>query len=50
MLIVYGCADFFTVYAGGNMPVVSIILNAIPCLIAIYLAFVVYSQKKLPKF
>ena len=50
MLIIYGCTDFFTAYAGGNSPVVSIILNAIPCLIAIYLAFVVYSQKKLPKF
>ena len=50
MLVVYGCTDFFTAYAGGNTPVVSVILNAIPCLIAIYLAFVVYSQKKLPKF
>ena len=50
MLVVYGCTYFFSAYAGGNMPVVSIILNAIPCLIAIYLAFVVYSQKKLPKF
>ena len=50
MLVVYGCTYFFTAYAGGNMPVVSVILNAIPCLIAIYLAFVVYSQKKLPKF
>ncbi|HJJ38638.1 MAG TPA: hypothetical protein O0X42_00740 [Methanocorpusculum sp.] len=50
MLIVYGCTDFFTAFAGGNAPVVSVILNAIPCLIAIYLAFVVYSQRKLPKF
>lgn len=50
MLVVYGCTYFFTAYAGGNMPVVSVILNAIPCLIAIYLAFAVYSQKKLPKF
>ncbi|HJJ31784.1 MAG TPA: hypothetical protein O0X97_06020 [Methanocorpusculum sp.] len=50
MLIVYGCTDFFTAYAGGNTPVVSVILNAIPCLIAVYLAFVVYSQRKLPKF
>ncbi|MDO5847607.1 MAG: hypothetical protein Q4Q20_04850 [Methanocorpusculum sp.] len=50
MLIVYACTCFFSVHAGGNMPVVSIILNAIPCLISIYLAFVVYSQKKLPKF
>ncbi|HJJ39168.1 MAG TPA: hypothetical protein O0X42_03425 [Methanocorpusculum sp.] len=50
MLIVYGCTDFFSAYAGGNAPVVSVILNAIPCLIAIYLAFAVYSQRKLPKF
>jgi len=53
MVIVYGCTAFFSVYANGAMisaPVVSAILNAIPCLIAIYLAFVVYSQRKLPKF
>ncbi len=50
MLIVYGCSGFFTAYTGGNFPVVSAILNAVPCLIAIYLAFVVYSQKNLPKF
>ncbi|HJJ31761.1 MAG TPA: hypothetical protein O0X97_05905 [Methanocorpusculum sp.] len=50
MLIIYGCTGFFTAFAGGNSPVASIILNAIPCLIAIYLAFVVYSQRKLPKF
>ncbi|HJJ31846.1 MAG TPA: hypothetical protein O0X25_00005 [Methanocorpusculum sp.] len=50
MLIVYGCSCFFTAYIGGNFPVVSAILNAVPCLIAIYLAFVVYSQKNLPKF
>ncbi|MDO5847848.1 MAG: hypothetical protein Q4Q20_06125 [Methanocorpusculum sp.] len=50
MLVVYGCTYFFTAYGGGNMPVVSVILNGLPCLIAIYLAFVVYSQKKLPKF
>jgi len=53
MMIVYGCTAFFSVYANGAMvsaPVVSVILNAIPCLIAIYLAFVVYSQRKLPKF
>ena len=50
MLVLYGCTFFFSGFAGGNTPVVSVILNAIPCLIAIYLAFVVYSQKKLPKF
>ena len=50
MLIIYGCTDLFTAFAGGNMPVVSVILNGIPCLIAIYLAFAVYSQKKLPLF
>jgi len=53
MLIVYGCTCFFTVYANGAMisaPIVSVILNAIPCLIAIYLSFMVYSQRKLPKF
>ena len=51
MLIVYGCTGFFSVHGNGTVtPVVSFILNTIPCLIAIYLAFVVYSQKKLPKF
>jgi len=52
MVIVYGCTAFFSGLAGSmpSAPVVSIILNAIPCLIAIYLSFVVYSQRKLPKF
>ncbi|HJJ48796.1 MAG TPA: hypothetical protein O0X39_07420 [Methanocorpusculum sp.] len=50
MLIVYGCTAFFTAYSGGDMPVVSVILNAVPCLIAVYIAFAVYSQKKLPLF
>jgi len=53
MLIVYGLVFLFTDSAGASAitsPVVSFILNAIPCLIAIYLAFVVYSQRKLPKF
>ena len=53
MLIFYGCTDFFSALSSGAMvsvPVVSVILNAIPCLIAIYLSFVVYSQRKLPKF
>jgi len=53
MLIVYGCTMFFTAFANGAMvsaPIVSAVLNGIPALIAIYLAFVVYSQRKLPKF
>ncbi|HJJ39170.1 MAG TPA: hypothetical protein O0X42_03435, partial [Methanocorpusculum sp.] len=53
MLIVYACTALFSAYAGVtavSAPVVSVILNAIPCLIAIYLAFAVYSQRKLPKF
>jgi len=50
MLIVSGCTWFFSEFNGGNASVASFILNAIPCLIAIYLAFVVYSQRKLPKF
>ncbi|HJJ36128.1 MAG TPA: hypothetical protein O0X27_03000 [Methanocorpusculum sp.] len=53
MLIVYGCTWFFSAYVAGtsiSMPVVSALLNGIPALIAIYLSFVVYSQRKLPKF
>jgi len=53
MLIIYGCTWFFSAYVAGtsiSVPVVSALLNAIPCLIAIYLSFVVYSQRKLPKF
>jgi len=53
MMIVYGCTMFFTAFAYGAMisaPVVSALLNGIPALIAIYLSFVVYSQRKLPKF
>jgi len=53
MMIIYGCSWFFSAYANGalvSVPVVSVFLNAIPCLIAIYLSFVVYSQRKLPKF
>ena len=50
MIIIYAGTFLFSVYAGATMPMVSAVLNAIPCLIAIYLAFVVYSQKKLPKF
>jgi len=52
MIIVYGCTGFISALAGSLAiaPVASIILNAIPCLIAIYLSFVVYSQRKLPKF
>lgn len=53
MIVVYGCTAFFSAYAAETMvsvPVVSFILNAVPCLIAVYLSFVVYSQRKLPKF
>ncbi|HJJ48516.1 MAG TPA: hypothetical protein O0X39_05980 [Methanocorpusculum sp.] len=53
MLIIYGCTWFFSAYVAGtsvSAPVVSAILNGIPALIAIYLSFVVYSQRKLPKF
>jgi len=53
MLIIYGCTWFFSAYVAGtsvSAPVVSVLLNGIPCLIAIYLSFVVYSQRKLPKF
>lgn len=49
MLIIYGCTDFFSVIAGATTnPVLSIFLNAIPCLIAVYLAVATFSQKKLP--
>ncbi len=51
MLIIYGCTYFFTPAAGeAGLPVVSIILNLIPALIAVYLAFAVFSQRKLPLF
>ncbi|HJJ31185.1 MAG TPA: hypothetical protein O0X97_02935 [Methanocorpusculum sp.] len=50
MLIVYGCSCFFSAHAGINAPAASLVLNAVPCAIAIYLAFAVYSQKKLPLF
>jgi len=54
MLVIYGCTGFFSAYASGTVlsaPVVSIILNLLPCLIAIYISFAVYSQsKKIPLF
>jgi len=53
MLIIYACTALFSAYATDvsiSAPIVSALLNAIPCLIAIYLSFVVYSQRKLPKF
>jgi hypothetical protein len=51
MLLVYAVSFFFTGYGGfSDTPVLSGILNLIPCLIAVYLSFVVYSQRKLPKF
>jgi len=49
MLIVYGCTDFFSVMVGGTTnPILSVILNGIPCIIALYLAFATMSQKRLP--
>jgi hypothetical protein len=50
MILVYAVSAFFSCYAGQNMPVLSVILNLVPCLIAVYLAFAVYSQRKLPVF
>ena len=51
MLIIYGCTDFFSVIAGATTnPVLSVFLNGIPCLIAVYLAFATFSQKKFPLF
>ncbi|HJJ31447.1 MAG TPA: hypothetical protein O0X97_04285 [Methanocorpusculum sp.] len=53
MLIIFGCSGFISIIAGGLLPSVpwlSVILNGIPALIAFYLAFAVYSQKKLPLF
>ncbi|HJJ48515.1 MAG TPA: hypothetical protein O0X39_05975 [Methanocorpusculum sp.] len=53
MYIIFGGTAFISVIAGGLLPSVpwlSVILNGIPALIAIYLAFAVYSQRKLPKF
>jgi len=53
MLIVFGFSGFISLIAGGILPSIpwlSVILNGIPCLIAIYLAFVVYSQRELPRF
>jgi len=53
MLFIFGFSGFISMIAGGILPSIpwlSVILNGIPCLIAIYLAFVVYSQRELPKF
>jgi len=53
MLLFFSSTSFLSLISvpssPGNM-LASAILNLIPCLIAIYLAFVVYSQRKLPKF
>lgn len=50
MLIVYGVTYFLTVGITGDIlhPGASMLLNLIPCLIAVYLAFAVFSRKKLP--
>jgi len=53
MLFIYGCTYIFTGYPTAiflSAPIVSALLNGIPALMAIYLSFVVYSQRKLPKF
>ncbi len=50
MLIVYGGAFFISVAVSGiaEIPVLSIILNLIPALIALYLAVATLSQRKIP--
>jgi len=53
MLIFGGSTTFVSILSGGIMPSIpwlSAVLNGIPALIAIYLSFVVYSQRKLPRF
>jgi len=48
MLIIYGCTDFITELSDGvlpNLPMLSGILNLIPCLMAIILSFVVFTYK-----
>lgn len=52
MFIIYGLTGLFSVL-GSNMatiPVVSIVLNLVVALIAVYIAFAVFTQKKLPLF
>lgn len=52
MLISYGCVYFITVFITGaaSFPILAGILNLIPCLISVYIAFAIFSQKKLPLF
>jgi len=53
MIIFFSSTCFLSLVSVSSSPgymLASAILNLIPCMIAIYLAFVVYSQKKLPKF
>ncbi len=52
MLIIYGCVFFITAAVTGttSLPVLAGVLNLIPALIAVYLAFAVFSQRKLPLF
>lgn len=51
MLILYGCSAFASGIAGGaGSGIVSLILNIIPCLIALYLAAATLSQRKMPLF
>lgn len=52
MLIIYGFVFFITVMVTGTapIPILGGLLNLIPSIIAIYLAFAVFSQRKLPLF
>ena len=52
MLIVYGGAFFTSISVSGiaEVPVLSIIFNLIPALIALYLATATLSQRKIPLF
>lgn len=51
MLIIYGVTYLISANAGlASLPMVSAILNLVVSLIAIYLAFAVFSQRKLPLF
>ncbi len=50
MLIIYGCVFFITATVTGttSLPGLAGLLNLIPCLISVYLAVAVFSQRKLP--
>ena len=49
MLILYGCSAFLSAITGtSGMSAISLVLNGIPCLIALYLAVATLSQRKMP--